>query len=170
MTVRFSNRRLSFSTIAYGCSLLAYAEYSEEEPVSEENEEQEERSDSDSASASDRAASGTPQIQYIDKSLKEAIHTAPLAQLRLLLTNICSKNELAAQLASSHLLVPAQGRLSQKRKAFEKCKNCGMDYNIVTDADKRCIYHPGWSAPNQDMVRWIHKAEVNEIATQGGQR
>ena len=118
-----------------------YLEGKEDNPQPGSNDDDEEESDSDP----EGLTSGSPTPEPIASSLEDAIETAPVAQLQSLLTFICQKNEVARQIASSRLLAPLESAVGQKRKAFEKCKNCDEEYNVLQNEKGVCEYHPGTS-------------------------
>jgi hypothetical protein len=100
---------------------------------------------SEPESESEGVTSGSPTPEPVASSLDDAIKAASVAQLQSLLIFICQKHEPAKKIASSRLLAPLESGTGQKRKAFEKCKNCGEEYNVLDNMKGFCEYHSGKS-------------------------
>ena len=134
---------LCIIAVMYLTTIPAYAE---EEYLEGEEEDPEPEDESESAPnehESGSATSGSPTPEPVATSLDEFIKTAPVEQIRSLLTFICQKHESGRKLASGRLLAPLDSDTGRKRKAFEKCKNCDEEYNVTTNYKGDCVYHPG---------------------------
>lgn len=79
----------------------------------------------------------------VEASLEVAIGTASIHELRRLLLDITNSNESAKNLAMHRLLTPIAVENSSKCKAFETCKNCAEEYQVVNNTNGDCAYHPG---------------------------
>ncbi|KXT06309.1 hypothetical protein AC578_9194 [Pseudocercospora eumusae] len=75
-------------------------------------------------------------------TLEDAITTAPEVRLRALLRDIVQRVPEAHAIAARTLLA-STSTAGVKRKAFEKCKNCGDDYNVSLNYKGACVYHEG---------------------------
>jgi hypothetical protein len=106
--------------------------------------------------------SGSPTPEPVTSSLDDAIRTAPVKQIHSLLILICQKHESARKLASSRLLAPMESSTGRKRKAFEKCKHCGVDYSVLSNEKGDCMYHPGKLGPPRatKLLRTVPNFEI----------
>ncbi|KAF7185493.1 hypothetical protein HII31_13190 [Pseudocercospora fuligena] len=83
----------------------------------------------------------------------EAITTAPEIRLRALLRNIVQRVPEAHAIATRTLLASTT-TAGVKRKAFEKCKNCGDDYNVSENYKGACVYHEGVKEVDYESSTW----------------
>ena len=82
-------------------------------------------------------------IKPIPPLVTDAIATAPPKQLRLILTYLYESNERSRQVISERLIVGGENHLGRKRKAYEKCMNCDMDFHVLQNERGDCVYHEG---------------------------
>lgn len=88
-------------------------------------------------------AKATPELN--GSALDRAIATASVDLLRQTLSAICEVNEDARQLVEKKLLLaPPSG---DKRKAYEQCRNCDVEFEVMHNSKGDCIHHRGESCP-----------------------
>jgi hypothetical protein len=93
--------------------------------------------------------------------LRNAIDDANLKRLRAVLHNICEESDHARQLVSDKLLVNNandvagdvegdQARHKRQRTSgeftrqrFEKCCQCEVEFDVLTNSDGACTWHDG---------------------------
>lgn len=92
--------------------------------------------------------------------LGRAINDASDQTLRAVLKSICAKNDEARKEAESQLLVTAtdtdtdteesshNNKRAVPRYAF--CLNCEKEFDVTTNTEKACRYHPSTTAQNRD--------------------
>lgn len=121
---------------------IANPEYDDDDEEVEEDGEEGEADDSSDAGTLSRSP------EPVASSLNAAIKDAPVSQLREVLTYICDHNDFARKYADSCLLTPISGNgeaadNGRKRKRFEKCKNCSMEFSVLANEKGDCVFHPG---------------------------
>ncbi|EME80081.1 uncharacterized protein MYCFIDRAFT_77864, partial [Pseudocercospora fijiensis CIRAD86] len=120
--------------------------YPEDESVNEDDHEEEEEEEEQESSEIDHedyqevrdVSSPVP----MNATLADAISTAPETKIRALLQHIVSEIPAANAIASRKLLASTT-TTGVKRKAYEKCKNCGDDYDVSQNYKGACFYHEG---------------------------
>jgi hypothetical protein len=75
--------------------------------------------------------------------VEEAIEAAPDKRLRFVLLALIRKQPAAKDFMSRHLTLPITGAKNKKRKAYEVCANCDMDYYVAGNGKGICTYHVG---------------------------
>jgi hypothetical protein len=75
----------------------------------------------------------------------EAIHTATADRRYTLLLEIVTALPAAKKLAEERLLLSISGssQPSLKRKAYETCENCEVEYAVESNYKGACVYHEG---------------------------
>jgi hypothetical protein len=82
-----------------------------------------------------------------------AINDAPDQTVRAVLKSICAKNDEARKEAESQLLEIAtdtkENHDNNKRLVprYAFCINCEKEFDVTTNTEKACQYHPGMIAP-----------------------
>ena len=87
-----------------------------------------------------------PSKEPAGATLKDAINTAPVEQLRAMLRDFVEKHADIKEAVTKRLLTPmspAPGVHTLKRKAYETCRHCDQDYAVVENIDGACVYHKG---------------------------
>lgn len=91
--------------------------------------------------------------------LGRAINDASDQTLRAVLKSICAKNDEARKEAESQLLVTATDtdtdteESSHNKRAVPRyafCVNCEKEFDVTTNTEKACRYHPSTTAQNRD--------------------
>jgi hypothetical protein len=93
--------------------------------------------------SSARETSGSPTPPPQNTSIFDVINTSPCAEVKRLLRTIWAKHPLARTTIDDTLRRPIDKSGTLKRKAFEKCKNCGEAYDVEYNDMGDCRYHPG---------------------------
>jgi hypothetical protein len=101
---------------------------------------------------------------------EEALESTPLGRtindvsdkrIRAVLKSICAQNDEARKEAESQLLVAAtysdkssESSESNKRQRsrFAFCENCEKEFDVTTNTEESCRYHPGMTAQSGDRV------------------
>lgn len=86
-----------------------------------------------------------PSPPHQDTSLYDAIHDAPILEVRRLLVQLTDSNPSARETVTSKLLRPSVN--GRKRKAFEQYINCKNDYSTGENTVGSCVYHEGMPIP-----------------------
>lgn len=87
----------------------------------------------------------------IPATVVDAIHSATPGRIRTLLLEIVNTIPAAQSLAEQRLLLPlseptnGSAASSLKRKAYESCKNCKVEFSVVDNHKSSCVYHEGSS-------------------------
>ena len=93
-----------------------------------------------------RLTSGSPSPEPVASSVHEAIDSVDPEKLRVVLHQLCTTNKAAEVIVTTKLLdALSNGTL---RKAYEKCKHCKAEFNVLINEKGACVYHPGMSKPD----------------------
>jgi hypothetical protein len=93
--------------------------------------------------SSARETSGSPTPPPQNTTIFDAINTSPCVELKRLLWIIWTRYPSARTTIDNTLRRPMDSSGTLKRKAFEKCKNCGEAYDVEDNDMGDCRYHPG---------------------------
>lgn len=98
-------------------------------------------------------ASGAGMQQRQPNDIDEAIEMASPRALRKLLRMMVHSQQSSMDLATAYLMpapmlthsgmAPVSGKLSRKRKMYETCQHCRMEFEPGNNREERCSYHPG---------------------------
>ncbi|GIZ49171.1 hypothetical protein CKM354_001220600 [Cercospora kikuchii] len=98
-------------------------------------------------------ASGAGMQQRQPNDIDEAIEMASPRALRKLLRMMVHSQQSSMDLATAYLMpapmlthsgmAPVSGKSSRKRKMYETCQHCRMDFEPGNNREERCSYHPG---------------------------
>ncbi|KAJ5827107.1 hypothetical protein N7447_003870 [Penicillium robsamsonii] len=91
--------------------------------------------------------------------LDRAINDASAQTLRVVLKSICAKNDEARKDAENQLLAMThryQGELRGNKRLFPRyalCINCKKEFDVTTNTEKACRYHPSMTARPRSSMR-----------------
>jgi hypothetical protein len=104
----------------------------------------------------------TSEVSQSDKpsadqaALYAAIDSATLDRVRTVLREICTENPQAFQSACDKLLlnVGTKRKRGPTQQRYEICVQCGEEYDVLSNNDKACVWHPGNKMPKFSPARF----------------
>ena len=91
-----------------------------------------------------RITSGSPSPDSTETTLDQAILAGSQELVQRLLVDICARVPDAKAIAIATLLAPLPSVPSScKRKFFEVCRNCKVEYNVTSNDKGDCVFHKG---------------------------
>jgi hypothetical protein len=90
------------------------------------------------------------------EALYTAIDSATLDRVRTVLRDICAENPQAFQSACDKLLlnVGTKRKRGPTQQRYEICVQCGKEYDVLSNNDKACVWHPGNRIPKFSPTRF----------------
>lgn len=88
-----------------------------------------------------------------ESTLEAAITDLSEDRKTKLLLDIVRNIEDAEAFASTRLLTPISTGGTAKRKVFEKCTTCGLEYAVAKNPDDACKYHSVRLLPDERTVQ-----------------